>query len=116
MLQKCTWTALQFQSGLDRRYSGDDGSIRHDGSVHVDFFGGGERGARWWAEFLSFHIEQLSGLSKKFSNSFRNYLCAENQRKGICGETFLKNVRNVLSHSVRCKIMKGLEKGANATC
>lgn len=43
---KRTWTAIEFKSGLDRRDGGDDGSVWHDGSVHVNFLGGGERGAK----------------------------------------------------------------------
>lgn len=45
LLCKSTWTAFQFESRLNSGDSGDDGSIWHDGSVHVDFLGGGERGA-----------------------------------------------------------------------
>lgn len=42
VLCKCTWAAVKFKSRLDGRNSGDDGSIWHDGSVHIDFLGGGE--------------------------------------------------------------------------
>lgn len=41
-----TWTAIEFKSGLDRRDGGDNGSVWHDGSVHINFLGGGERGAK----------------------------------------------------------------------
>lgn len=45
MFCKSTWTAIQFESRLDGRDGGDDGSVWHDGPVHVDLLGGGERGA-----------------------------------------------------------------------
>lgn len=41
-LCKSTWAAFHFKSRLDSCHSGDDGSIWHDGSIHVDFLGGGE--------------------------------------------------------------------------
>lgn len=56
-----TWTAVQFQSRLDGGDRGDDGSVWHDGSVHVHFLGGGVEGTKWQsiAGLLCFHIQQL---------------------------------------------------------
>lgn len=45
LFRKFTWTAIQFESRLDSGDGGDNGSVWHDGSVHVDLLGGGERGA-----------------------------------------------------------------------
>ncbi len=42
LLRIFTWATFQFESRLDGCDSGDDGSIWHDRSVHVDFFGRGE--------------------------------------------------------------------------
>ena len=57
-----TWTSLQLQSRLDSRDCGDDGSVRHDGPVHIHFLGGGNRRAGWQSIMGAgrlFHIQQL---------------------------------------------------------
>lgn len=69
-LCKCTWTAFQFKSRLDGGDGGDNGPIWHDGSVHIDFLGGGEWGTKWQsiggaARLLCFHIKQLEESKKQ---------------------------------------------------
>lgn len=65
-----TWTAVQFESRLDGGDRGYDGSIRHDGSVHVDFLTRGEGGTKWQsivgaAWLFCFHIHQLEEGDKQ---------------------------------------------------
>lgn len=73
-----TWTAFQFESRLDGCDSGDDGSIRHDGSVHINFLGGCEWGAKWQsivgaARLLCFQIQQLEeSKNNKWTFQFAN--------------------------------------------
>lgn len=91
-LCKSTWAAFHFKSWLDSCHSGDDGSIWHDGSVHVDFLGGGEWGTKWQsivgiASLLCFSVQQLEGSKNngslhgvKHSHMYRGTL-ANVQRK-----------------------------------
>lgn len=41
-----TWTALHLEPRLDGGDGGDDGSVWHDGAIHVNLLGRGERGAQ----------------------------------------------------------------------
>lgn len=65
-----TWAPFHLESGLDGGDGGDDGSVRHDGSVHVHFLGGGNGGADGQgvvgaARLLCFHVQQLEGAGTK---------------------------------------------------
>lgn len=68
-----TWTSFQLESRLESRDGGDDGSVWHDGSVHIHFLGGGNRGADWQsvmgaARLFCFHIQQLEEPAGKKKN------------------------------------------------
>lgn len=59
-----TWTAIHLQSGLDGCHGGDDGSVWHDGAIHIHLLGRGERGAQQQGivgarRLLGFYVQQL---------------------------------------------------------
>lgn len=65
-----TWTSFQLEARLDSGDGGDDGSVRHDGPVHIHLLGGGNRGADWQsvvgaARLFCFHILQLEEAAER---------------------------------------------------